>query len=173
MGAYVSLINGIYSRLKAATATGKKLVRIKKVYLGQAVRVEALTNAPLIMLNVRRLEEKYAAFRGPNSAKVADAVIALTLIYPIQERTGRRDRLAANTADSEATGRGILYMMELIGDTLHETGAGAVDPRVITNAELSMQLTWGEIGLFSDELYQVEAEISIQTAHFTINGRAT
>jgi len=187
MGAYVELANALYSRIRAAMASGGNLNDCKKLYMGERVDTSKQDDCPRIVLSISRIEEDFGT-SAPRNKIVGNVEFSVELVYP-SLNSRNANRLFSNgfildqsyldaqvLYGSDRSAAGILYFMERLMDTINsgvdESGAATIDPRLNANSKRALVSRWDQIEMLGDGFYRVTGYISTMTRDFNINGRA-
>ena len=164
MGVYVDIFEEFRNRLQTAQGVGKKLEKVKEVFVGQRTHIDSSLDMPSIALTLSSGEE---VFSGQNR-KRASFVIIVSVFDKVNSENDK------NLYFDIAAQSGFVFLFERVLDVLMETTLQELDPRLGQNSYKSSDpITFGEIEKLSDGFLKIDVFITIHTREYLINERAT
>jgi len=164
MGAFISAIEAIRSRLVAAQATGKKLATVKKVFVGER-RFDLIgETCPTIFIEFKGHTDEWDA--GMRQKKRANININIVLLYQIF------DHDSANLLYSGygGTTSGLIDLIEKLNDVIFETTGQVISPNLGLNSIKAVGVGSCNLEKLNDGFFAYTIPLDISTANFAING---
>ncbi|KKN68376.1 hypothetical protein LCGC14_0452520 [marine sediment metagenome] len=163
MGVYVDVIEEFNNRLTTAQGSGKKLERVKEVFVGQRTHIDTSLDMPSITLSISSGAE---VFSGQNR-KRASFVVVVSVIDRIVSENDK------NLYFDSIAQTGFMFLVESVLDVIMETTTQALDPRLNQNSYKSSDpITFGEVEKFTDGFLKVDIFVTINTREYLINERS-